>query len=138
MYALANLAAALLIAQPAPSTGPPAPSTGPPTPLPPPRIVSDERCQRTDDPEEIVVCARNEENSPYRIPRALRGATVIEDRDASHDTRFRDQEALGRFSDQVVGPGGVYRRSRQVDCEWRAARQELRGERPDCGRRGGQ
>ncbi|HEY0114293.1 MAG TPA: hypothetical protein VGB54_01095, partial [Allosphingosinicella sp.] len=93
------------------------------------------RDRRGSEEGEIVVCGQTyDENSPYRIPREFRGRGLTEDRHISWDTRTRDQEALERFSNQNSGPSGIYRHSRQVDCEWRVARQQLRGERPDCGK----
>ncbi len=85
--------------------------------------------------EEIVVCGeRYDENSPYRIPRELRDRGPVEDRQMSWDARVRDMESLDRFSSQTVGQFGYLQRSRQVDCEWRAARQERQGRQPDCTR----
>jgi hypothetical protein len=108
------------------------PAEGPPLQVP---IVPPERdCRPAEDPDEIVVCGDSSENSPYRIPHQFRDQRSDNDAHASWDARVRDQEALERFSDQADGPFGVYRQSREVDCQWRAARQELRGERPDCGR----
>lgn len=106
---------------------------GPPAPPPAP----DPRCGQTppDNEEEIVVCGRAEdEDSPYRIPRQFRNQEPIEDEDASWSSRVQDEESISRFSSQNVGPSGMSQRSRQVDCEWRAARQQARGERPDCTR----
>ncbi|MFN3727582.1 MAG: hypothetical protein ACK4SZ_14910 [Allosphingosinicella sp.] len=113
----------------------PAPSApevaGPPLP----RIVQRQRCQQSDDPDEVVVCGQNHENSPYRIPRELRDTGEINDEHASFDAQTRDLEALERFSSQNIGHQGIAQHSRQVDCEWRAARQVAAGRRPDCGRR---
>lgn len=108
-------------------------TVGPPLP----RVVTQERCpEPTPGSDEIVVCGRsNEEDSPYRIPRALRDRGPIGDREMSWDARTRDMEALERFSSQNVGPSGMSQHSRQVDCEWRAARQLAQGRQPDCGRR---
>ena len=109
---------------------------GPPAPLP--KVIPDQRCREPDpnaDPEEeIVVCGQNPDNSPYRIPRELRDTGVIEDRHVSWDTQIRDAESLERFSGQTIGAAGLNHHSRQVDCEWRAARQIAAGRRPDCGR----
>lgn len=118
--------------QPAPVVGPPAPVVDPPAPAP--------RASRPPCPEqpvvgeEIVVCGeRYDENSPYRVPQQFRNQRSDEDSHASWTARVNDEEAVGRFSDQTVGPFGYLQRSRQRDCEWRAARQEARGRRPDCG-----
>ena len=103
-------------------------------PVPP--IVQRQRCEQSDDPDEVVVCGQNHDESPYRIPRELRQTREVDDEHVSWDTRVRDMEALERFSSQNVGRSGMSQHSREVDCEWRVARQELRGERPDCGRGG--
>jgi hypothetical protein len=110
---------------------PPAGPVGPALP----RITQDRGCdQPATGSNEIVVCGESSEDSPYRIPKEFRGQGLIEDRHASWDTRIRDQEALERFSNQNIGPSGITQHSRQVDCQWRVARQEMRGERPDCGK----
>jgi hypothetical protein len=105
---------------------------GPPVP-PPARPRTSEETP-PEDGEIVVRGERYDENSPYRVPMQFRNQRSDEDRHASWDARWRDEEALGRFSDQTVGPFGALQRSRQTDCEWRAARQEMRGERPDCGK----
>ena len=109
------------------------PAAGSP-PLQRPIVPPERDCRQAEDPDEIVVCGESSEDSPYRIPRQFRNQRSDNDADASWDARFRDQESLQRFSNQTDGPFGVYRQSRELDCQWRAARQELRGERPDCGR----
>jgi hypothetical protein len=103
-------------------------------PLQVPIVPPERDCSPAEDPDEIVVCGESSEDSPYRVPQQFRNQRSDADRDASWDARIRDQEALERFSNQTDGPFGVYRQSRELDCQWRAARQELRGERPDCGR----
>lgn len=104
-----------------------------------PRVVPERRCPEPDPnapSDEIVVCGeRTTDDSPYRIPRALRDSGPVRDQDASWDARTRDMESLERFSSQNVGPSGMTQRSRQVDCEWRAARQLAQGRQPDCTRR---
>jgi len=128
------VAAQPLVAQTAVQPAAPAPAApevaGPPLP----RIVQRQRCQASDDPDEVVVCGQNQENSPYRIPRELRDTGEVTDENASFDAQTRDLESLERFSGQNVGHQGIAQRSRQVDCEWRAARQVAAGRRPDCGR----
>jgi hypothetical protein len=119
------LISAMLLAQPPGAADPPASI----------RIVPRDRgCDPASSSDEIVVCGRRDEDSPYRIPREFRDRVSTDDAHASWDLRIRDQEAIERFSNQTDGPFGVYRHSREVDCQWRIARQELRGERPDCGR----
>jgi hypothetical protein len=104
---------------------------GPPLP----RIVQQQRCQQSDDPDEVVVCGQDHENSPYRIPRELRDTGEVRDEHASFDAQTRDLETLERFSGQNIGHQGMAQHPRQVECEWRAARQVAAGRRPDCGRR---
>lgn len=96
-----------------------------------------QRCQEQPaDSEEIVVCGQNSEDSPYRIPRALRQRqNQIEDSAMSWDARTRDMEAMERFSSANVGPSGMSQNARQRDCAWRVARQVAQGRQPDCGRR---
>ena len=131
LVALLPAATQPLLAQPAAPSAPLEPEiAGPPVP----QIVQRQRCQPSDNPGEVVVCGQNQENSPYRIPRELRDTRVIDDEDASWDTQVRDLESLERFSSQNVGRSGLSQHSRQVDCEWRAARQVAAGRRPDCGR----
>jgi len=129
---LLSLAGQPVVAQPAAPSAPLEPEmSGPPVP----RIVQRQRCQQSDDPDEVVVCGQDHENSPYRIPRELRDTGEISDEHASFDAQTRDLEALERFSSQNIGHQGIAQHSRQVDCEWRAARQVAAGRRPDCGRR---
>lgn len=110
-------------------------------PPPPPRPAQNQNCTTPENPDELVVCGQRQappdENSPYRIPRELRQQRQIDDEHVSWDTRTRDLEAAERFSSQNVGASGMSQHSRQVDCQWRVARQEARGERPDCGRSNG-
>ena len=87
--------------------------------------------------DEIVVCGRGEDDGRYRIPPELRDRGAHADRNASWAARTRDEGSLERFGSQSVGPGGWTEGSRQIDCEWRAARQEAQGQRPDCTRRVG-
>lgn len=109
---------------------------GPPVPPPPPvrrRECSD---QPPAEGEEIVVCGEvYDENSPYRVPQQFRNQRTHDDVAASWTSRVNDEESVQRFSSQNVGAGGASQHSRQVDCQWRAARQEAQGRRPDCGAR---
>lgn len=100
-----------------------------------PRIVPERECRESNASrgEEIVVCGRrNETDSPYRILRELRDRGPIEDRHAAWGARVRHEQSLGPYSDQKMGPFGYLQRSRQMDCEWRAARQAAQGQQPDC------
>ena len=81
----------------------------------------------------IVVCGRRSGNdSPYRIPTELRDTGPIDARHESRVAAQREEGSLDRFGAQTVGPGGSLQHSRQVDCEWRAARQALQGRQADC------
>ena len=103
---------------------------GPPAP-----ITAKPKCEQPrEGSEEVVVCGRNEENSPYRVPRAFRNLETHDDADASHAARQADMAAVERYGSQNVGPAGYLQRSREIDCQWRVAQQERRGERPDCNR----
>ena len=104
-------------------------------PVPPARVTPERDCRSSDDPDEIVVCGESSENSPYRIPQEFRNQRSDEDRHASWTARVQDEESVARFDDQVTGGGGYLRNSLQRDCQWRAARQEAQGRRPDCTRR---
>jgi hypothetical protein len=125
--ALSVLLISLLQPAQGPSVGPPAPITAQP------------RCQEAPvGSDEVVVCGQRpvqEENSPYRVPREFRNVPSNDDRDASHAARQQDLQSLERFDSQTIGGSGYLQRSRQRDCEWRAARQEAQGRRPDCTRR---
>lgn len=119
-------------AQPQPQAQPrsPAPMMGPPAP-----IVKDQKCEQPEPgSDEVVVCGENLEDSPYRIPRELRHRETHEDSSASWSARVQDEQSLARYSNQNVGASGMSQRSRQVDCEWRVARQQAEGRRPDCNR----
>lgn len=86
--------------------------------------------------EDIVVCGqRYDENSSFRIPQELRNQRSDEDRHASWEARWRDEQIVGSFASQSVGPSGFMQANRERDCQWRAERQTLQGRRPDCGRR---
>lgn len=105
-----------------------------------PQIVTTPRaprdCGQQVEGEDIVVCGQGDrENSPYRIPQQFRDLRSDDDAHASWDARWRDEEALGRYSDQTVGPFGYLQRGRQLYCEWLAERQTGQNRRPDCGRK---
>jgi hypothetical protein len=123
-----GFATCLLLLAPVPLA---AQAVGPPLPSP----ARQQSCpEKPADSDEIVVCGQSEEDSPYRVPPQFRNQESMQDRDASWTTRVRDEQSLGRFSGQNDGPAGISRHSRQVDCEWRVARQIAQGQRPDCTR----
>jgi hypothetical protein len=96
-------------------------------------IVDEGRCapsSGTDD--EVVVCGRRRTPDRYRIPEQLRDRGPIDARSESPVAARREADSLDRFGAQMIGPGGYLQHSRQVDCEWRAARQALQGRQPDC------
>ncbi len=99
-----------------------------------PRIVPDTQCEDRPEGEDIVVCGRRDRNNDYRIPEPLREQPSSDPRNVSWAARAKDEASLQRFSDQTTGPAGYLQHNRQVDCEWRAARQEMQGKRPDCTR----
>jgi len=85
--------------------------------------------------EDIVVCGQGyDENSPFRVPRQFRDQRSDDDRHASWEARQRDEQMVGSFSGQALGPSGYLQAARARDCGWRAERQSLQGRRPDCGR----
>jgi hypothetical protein len=89
-------------------------------------------CQGPED--EIVVCGRRSVTEPYRIPAQLRDQPLASEH-YSWSARSRDERETARYGNQAVGPGGVFDRSWQVDCEWRAERQALAGQMMDCAQR---
>jgi hypothetical protein len=105
-------------------------------PAPPPASPQRECGENPADDGEIVVCGRRyDEDSPYRIPRELRGRGQIEQRHQSWDARVRDLESLDQYSSQTVGQFGYLQNAQQRDCEYRAARQQAQGRQIDCTRR---
>ena len=99
------------------------------SPLALPRITDTLPC--SGPAEEIVVCGRRPRTERYRIPVELRERPLTA-QDYAWATRARDEREAGRYEDQVSGPGAAYNRSRQVDCQWRAERQQLNGRQVDC------
>lgn len=87
------------------------------------------------DSDDIVVCGRKDESSQYRIPPDLRGTGPIDSRNTSRVARNRDDEVRSRYGSQTVGPSGYLQYSRQIDCEWRVARQQAQSRQLDCNRR---
>jgi hypothetical protein len=109
------------------------PGLGQSAPAALPRLIDRAHCAPSSAPgNEVVVCGRRSENDRYRIPVGLRDDGPIDARSESSVARQREEGSLERFGAQTVGPGGYLQHSRQIDCEWRAARQELQGRQPDC------
>lgn len=106
----------------------------PPDPVDPRiQIVPPQRdCAPGSSPDEIVVCGDRGEDSPYRIAPEFRDIPSGDDRHVSRSTRVWDQDVAAGYEDQVSGPFAYMRYSRAQDCQWRVARQELQGRRPDC------
>ena len=98
-----------------------------------PSIVQDRECDRGAGEDDITVCGRRPTDR-YRIPPELR-----EDRtnpvNPSWAARARDGREIGRFEGQTVGPGGAIKHSLEVECRWRAERQQIAGHPPDCTRK---
>ena len=78
------------------------------------------------------MCGRRRDSDRYRVPIELRDAGPIDSRSQSRVAAQREERSLDQFSAQSVGPGGYLQHSRQIDCEWRAARQTLQRRQPDC------
>ena len=100
-----------------------------------PRPTRQRICPEQQD-EDVVVCARPyDENSPFRLPQQFRAQRSDDDRHASWEARWRDEQIIGGYSGQTLGPSGYLLNARERDCDWRSERQVLQGRRPDCGRR---
>lgn len=73
-------------------------------------VFGDDACPRSDDPDEIVVCARSPESERFRIPKRFRGEEISPARaNESWAARAESLEYAGRTgigSCSVVGPGG--------------------------------
>lgn len=98
-----------------------------------PRVTDPPACDEGSEAE-VVVCGRRRPADRYRIPPELR-----EDRtnpvNPSWSARARDDRETSRYESQTVGPAGAFRRSLEVDCRWRAERQQIAGHPPDCTRK---
>lgn len=95
-----------------------------------PRVTASPPCERSSS-SEIVVCGRRQGDSPYRIPKELR-EDLPRQREQSFSARMRDSEQVSRLEERSVGAFGFLQHSRKIDCEWRAARQEIQGQLPNC------
>jgi len=84
------------------------------------------RCERGEDPDEVVVCGRRGERELYRLPIRNQGF----DKDGTVDSVSRERHRLYEVGDSgigscsTVGPGGW------TGCfhQWVKARREQRGE----------
>jgi hypothetical protein len=98
-----------------------------------PRLTDPPACDEGPDGE-VIVCGRRRPDERYRIRPELR-----EDRtnpvNPSWSARARDDRETARYGSQAVGPAGAFSRSREVDCQWRAERQQIAGHPPDCTRK---
>ncbi|MBW4329298.1 hypothetical protein KY084_00200 [Stakelama sp. CBK3Z-3] len=90
-------------------------------------LYGDEKCPQPKDKDEIVVCS-NMGDSPYRIPKQLRGTPP----DVPHQSwanRAAMTEEAGRHnipnSCSAVGTDGQTGCTAQMLSEWRAARKEI-------------
>lgn len=102
-----------------------------------PRVTDSLPCQAEGEGEgagageEVVVCGRRVPRQPYRLDPQFR-EPPLDQRSYSWAARMRDESSIARFEDQVTGPSGALNRNRQIDCQWRAERQEIAGQMPDC------
>jgi hypothetical protein len=109
------------------------PGVGQSSPMVFPHVIDDARCAPSSAADnDVTVCGRRRETDRYRVPIELRDNRPIDARNESPVAAQREERSLDRFSAQTVGPGGYLQHSRQIDCEWRAARQTLQGRQPDC------
>lgn len=73
-------------------------------------VFGEDKCPKSEDPEEIVVCARSPENERYRIPEKLRGPQIgPAAANESWAVRAESLEYIGRGginSCSTIGPGG--------------------------------
>lgn len=73
-------------------------------------VYGDDPCPRGEDPDEIVVCARQPEGERYRIPERFRNQEIgPKNANESWAVRAESLEYVGRTginSCSVVGPGG--------------------------------
>ncbi len=77
-------------------------------------VYGDDPCPKSENPDEIIVCARRPEEERYRIPRELReaerAATIArEDNVAANRAQLASgrDAATGIGSCSTVGPGGT-------------------------------
>ena len=73
-------------------------------------VYGEDACPKSDDPEEIVVCARQPESERYRIPERFRKQEIgPQNANESWAVRAEALEYVGKTginSCSVVGPGG--------------------------------
>lgn len=96
-----------------------------------PRVTESLPCP--DENEDVVVCGRRIPRQSYRLDPQFR-EPPLDRRSSSWSAQQRDEREAARFEDQVTGPGGAANRHRQTDCQWRAERQQIAGQMPDCTR----
>jgi hypothetical protein len=102
----------------------------------PPEAGADAACDPSgSDPDSIVVCAKRNPGTRYRIPEVLRDMGPIDSAHASRLANERDARSADAYGAQAVGPSGYLQRARQAGCEWRVARQLSQGRQPDCTRK---
>ena len=77
-------------------------------------VYGDDPCPRSENPDEIIVCARRPEEERFRIPRELRdaeraGAIAREDNVGANRAQLASgrDAATGTGSCSAVGPGGT-------------------------------
>ncbi|WP_194745405.1 hypothetical protein [Thermaurantiacus tibetensis] len=98
-------------------------------------VYGDDPCPKSENPDEIIVCARRPEEERYRIPRELReaerAATIArEDNVAANRAQLASgrDAATGIGSCSTVGPGGATGCTQGIDVlgAFRTAREALR------------
>jgi len=104
----------------------------PPAELQPLRVTGPPSCDDSSETD-AVVCGRRP-GERYRIAPELR-ADRTNPVNPSWAARARDEREIARFDGQAVGLTGIYRRSQEIECRWRAERQQIAGHPPDCTRR---
>lgn len=87
-------------------------------------VYGDDPCPTSEDPEEIVVCARRPEEERYRIPEPLRRGPEPLDRSWSNQAAELEeaQRDTRPNSCSVVGTFGQTGCTQQMLREWRAER----------------
>ena len=91
------------------------------------QIREGERCPRSEDPEEVVVCGVTGENDRFRIPEQFREASP-EDAQSGEGRAAEAQAAgdSGTLSCSAAGPGGFTGCAGEEYARWRAERKNQR------------
>lgn len=115
------LIAALLLTMPAAAQDKKAEPEGPPKRVRSILLYGDETCPKSEDPDEIVVCA-NAGDSPYRIPKQFRNKPSEAAGARSWTSRMETVEEVNRSglpnSCSPVGSGGQTGCTRAMIRQW--------------------